>query len=841
MGVLDKMFDGNKRELKALRKQAQKVLELAPEIEKLSDDEIKNKTAEFKEQLQTAEGDRKKEEKMLDDILTEAFAVVREASKRTLGMEPFEVQVMGGIALHKGDIAEMKTGEGKTLTATMPVYLNALAGRGVHVITVNEYLSEIQMEELEVLYNFLGLTVGLNLNAKNSTEKREAFAADITYTTNNELGFDYLRDNMVTYKQDRVLRGLNFTVIDEVDSILIDEARTPLIISGKAKERETYYLQAHQFSKMLKEEEDYTYDIKTRNIQLNESGMEKAEKWFKIDNLYDVQHVSLLHHINQALKANFSMERDVDYVVEDDGILIVDQFTGRTMKGRRFSDGLHQAIEAKEGVDIQNESRTMASITFQNFFRLFHKLSGMTGTAKTEEEEFMNIYNMRVTQIPTNQPVQRLDNTDKIYAAEEIKLRAVVEDVIDRHKKGQPILIGTVAVETSELISNLLKKHGIRHNVLNAKNHGREAEIVKEAGKKGAVTIATNMAGRGTDIKLGEGVKELGGLAVIGTERHESRRIDDQLRGRSGRQGDVGESTFYLSLEDDLMRRFGSERIQSIMERMGMSEEELTSKMISRGVESSQKRVEGNNFDARKRLLEYDEVLRKQREIIYGERDEIIDHDDVSELLNDMLERSVQRTVEFYDLDTEEDIDYEQYVKTLTDMYLPEDEINADEIRGRGAEEIYTIVMDKVKAHLAEKEETLGEEKMRLFERMMMLRTMDQKWVEHIDSMDQLRTGIHLRSYGQINPLREYQNEGIQMFENMLVNIEDDTAKFVLKTTVRTDEEMKREQVVDKKQMQTGDGKQKAKKQPVKRQVKVGRNDPCPCGSGKKYKNCHGQ
>ena len=841
MGVLDKLFDGNKRELKALRKQAQKVLELAPEIEKLSDDDIKNKTAEFKEQLKTAEGDRKKEEKMLDDILPEAFAIVREAAKRTLGMEPFEVQVMGGIALHKGDIAEMKTGEGKTLTATMPVYLNALTGRGVHVITVNEYLSEIQMAELEVLYNFLGLTVGLNLNAKNSTEKREAFAADITYTTNNELGFDYLRDNMVTYKQDRVLRGLNFTVIDEVDSILIDEARTPLIISGKAKERETYYLQAHQFSKMLKEEEDYTYDIKTRNIQLNESGMEKAEKWFKIDNLYDVKHVSLLHHINQALKANFSMERDVDYVVEDEGILIVDQFTGRTMKGRRFSDGLHQAIEAKEGVDIQNESRTMASITFQNFFRLFHKLSGMTGTAKTEEEEFMNIYNMRVTQIPTNQPVQRIDNTDKIYAAEEIKLRAVVEDVIERHRAGQPILIGTVAVETSELISNMLRKHGIRHNVLNAKNHGREAEIIKEAGKKGAVTIATNMAGRGTDIKLGEGVKELGGLAVIGTERHESRRIDDQLRGRAGRQGDVGESTFYLSLEDDLMRRFGSERIQSMMERMGMSEEELTSKMISRGVESSQKRVEGNNFDARKRLLEYDEVLRKQREIIYGERDEIIDHDDVSELLNDMIERSVQRTVEFYDLDNEEDIDYDQYVKTLTDMYLSDEEISVDEIRGREAEEIYTLLMDKIKTHLKEKEETLGTEKMRLFERMMMLRTMDQKWVEHIDSMDQLRTGIHLRSYGQINPLREYQNEGIQMFENMLVSIEDDTAKFVLKTTVRTDEEMKREQVVDKKQMQTGDGKQKAKKQPVKRQVKVGRNDPCPCGSGKKYKNCHGQ
>ena len=841
MGVLNKLFDGNKRELKTLRKEAQKVLALAPEMEQLSDEDIKNKTETFKEQLKEANGDIKEEEKILDSILAEAFALVREASKRALGMEPFEVQVMGGIALHKGDIAEMKTGEGKTLTATMPVYLNALAGRGVQVITVNEYLSESQMEEMEVLYNFLGLTVGLNLNQKNSTEKRQAYAADITYTTNNELGFDYLRDNMVTYKEDRVLRGLNFAVIDEVDSILIDEARTPLIISGKANDRETYYVQANQFVKMLKEETDYTYDIKTRNIQLNDEGMEKAEKWFKIENLYDVKHVNLLHHINQALKANFSMEKDVDYVVEDNSILIVDQFTGRTMKGRRFSDGLHQAIEAKEGVDIQNESRTMASITFQNFFRLFNKLSGMTGTAKTEEEEFMNIYNMRVTQIPTNKPVQRIDNTDKIYAAEKIKLEAVTRDVIERHRKGQPILIGTVAVETSEVISNLLKKHGIRHNVLNAKNHGREAEIIKDAGKKGAVTIATNMAGRGTDIKLGEGVKDLGGLAVIGTERHESRRIDDQLRGRSGRQGDVGESTFYLSLEDNLMRRFGSERIQGIMERMGMSEEELTSKMISRGVESSQKRVEGNNFDSRKKLLEYDEVLRKQREIIYGERDEIIDQKDVRELLNDMIERSVDRTVEFYDIDNEEEIDYEQYAKYLMDSYLPEDAISADDLRGKEADEIKSLILEKIKVQLEEKEEVLGSEKMRLFERMMMLKTMDQKWIEHIDSMDQLRTGIHLRSYGQINPLREYQNEGIQMFENLLRNIEDDTAKFVLKTVVRSDEEMKREQVVDKKQMQAGDGKAKVKKQPVKRQVKVGRNDPCPCGSGKKYKNCHGQ
>jgi len=840
MGILDKVFDGNKRELRSLRKIAEKVEGYKETMAGLDDAALQAKTDEFKETLAGAEDD-KAEEKLLDQILPEAFAVVREASKRTLGLEPYPVQIMGGAALHKGDISEMKTGEGKTLTATLPVYLNALTGKGVHVITVNEYLSATQMEEMSVLYNFLKLTVGLNLNAKNSEEKREAYAADITYTTNNELGFDYLRDNMVTYKKDRVLRGLNYAIIDEVDSILIDEARTPLIISGRANQTNTQYIQANQFVKMLKEDEDFTYDIKTKNIQLNDEGMEKAEKWFKVDNLYDVKHVNLLHHINQALKAHFSMQRDIDYVVEEDKIVIVDQFTGRKMKGRRFSDGLHQAIEAKEGVEIQNESRTMASITFQNFFRQYNKLSGMTGTAKTEEEEFINIYNMKVTVIPTNLPIAREDRTDRIYSTKDIKFRNVVDEVVERHRSGQPVLIGTVAVETSEYIANLLSKKGIRHNVLNAKNHEREADIIMNAGRKGAVTIATNMAGRGTDIKLGEGVKEAGGLAVIGTERHESRRIDDQLRGRSGRQGDVGVSTFYLSLEDDLMRRFGSERMQGMMGRLGMQEEEITSKMISRAVESSQKRVEGNNFDSRKKLLEYDDVLRRQREIIYQERNDIIDQDDVREQLMGMIESSVERTVNYYILDDDELIDYDQFIKTVEDMYLSEESITVPDVRGRENEEISALILEKIKDELEQKEEKLTSEKMRLFERMMMLRTIDRKWVEHIDSMDQLRTGIHLRSYGQINPLREYQNEGLQMFEDMLVSIEDDTAKYVLKTELKSDEEIKREQVVKKNEMQTGDGKEKVKKGPVKKEVRVGRNDPCPCGSGKKYKNCHGQ
>ncbi|WP_041525125.1 preprotein translocase subunit SecA, partial [Staphylococcus aureus] len=623
MGFLSKILDGNNKEIKQLGKLADKVIALEEKTAILTDEEIRNKTKQFQTELADIDN-VKKQNDYLDKILPEAYALVREGSKRVFNMTPYKVQIMGGIAIHKGDIAEMRTGEGKTLTATMPTYLNALAGRGVHVITVNEYLSSVQSEEMAELYNFLGLTVGLNLNSKTTEEKREAYAQDITYSTNNELGFDYLRDNMVNYSEDRVMRPLHFAIIDEVDSILIDEARTPLIISGEAEKSTSLYTQANVFAKMLKQDEDYKYDEKTKAVHLTEQGADKAERMFKVENLYDVQNVDVISHINTALRAHVTLQRDVDYMVVDGEVLIVDQFTGRTMPGRRFSEGLHQAIEAKEGVQIQNESKTMASITFQNYFRMYNKLAGMTGTAKTEEEEFRNIYNMTVTQIPTNKPVQRNDKSDLIYISQKGKFDAVVEDVVEKHKAGQPVLLGTVAVETSEYISNLLKKRGIRHDVLNAKNHEREAEIVAGAGQKGAVTIATNMAGRGTDIKLGEGVEELGGLAVIGTERHESRRIDDQLRGRSGRQGDKGDSRFYLSLQDELMIRFGSERLQKMMSRLGLDDSTpIESKMVSRAVESAQKRVEGNNFDARKRILEYDEVLRKQREIIYNERNSI--------------------------------------------------------------------------------------------------------------------------------------------------------------------------------------------------------------------------
>ncbi|PVG15777.1 preprotein translocase subunit SecA, partial [Staphylococcus aureus] len=648
MGFLSKILDGNNKEIKQLGKLADKVIALEEKTAILTDEEIRNKTKQFQTELADIDN-VKKQNDYLDKILPEAYALVREGSKRVFNMTPYKVQIMGGIAIHKGDIAEMRTGEGKTLTATMPTYLNALAGRGVHVITVNEYLSSVQSEEMAELYNFLGLTVGLNLNSKTTEEKREAYAQDITYSTNNELGFDYLRDNMVNYSEDRVMRPLHFAIIDEVDSILIDEARTPLIISGEAEKSTSLYTQANVFAKMLKQDEDYKYDEKTKAVHLTEQGADKAERMFKVENLYDVQNVDVISHINTALRAHVTLQRDVDYMVVDGEVLIVDQFTGRTMPGRRFSEGLHQAIEAKEGVQIQNESKTMASITFQNYFRMYNKLAGMTGTAKTEEEEFRNIYNMTVTQIPTNKPVQRNDKSDLIYISQKGKFDAVVEDVVEKHKAGQPVLLGTVAVETSEYISNLLKKRGIRHDVLNAKNHEREAEIVAGAGQKGAVTIATNMAGRGTDIKLGEGVEELGGLAVIGTERHESRRIDDQLRGRSGRQGDKGDSRFYLSLQDELMIRFGSERLQKMMSRLGLDDSTpIESKMVSRAVESAQKRVEGNNFDARKRILEYDEVLRKQREIIYNERNSIIDEEDSSQVVDAMLRSTLQRSINYY-------------------------------------------------------------------------------------------------------------------------------------------------------------------------------------------------
>lgn len=842
MGLITKMIDGNKREVKRLSKLADKVIALEEDIALLTDEEMRAKTKAFQEEIQQIE-DIKKQNNKLDEILPEAFALVREASKRVFNMTPYKVQIMGGIAIHKGDIAEMRTGEGKTLTATMPTYLNALTGRGVHVITVNEYLSSVQSEEMAELYNFLGLSVGLNLNSLSTIEKREAYSKDITYSTNNELGFDYLRDNMVNYKEDRVMRPLHFAIIDEVDSILIDEARTPLIISGEAEKSTSLYTQANVFSKMLKAEEDYNYDVQTKSIQLTEQGIDKAERMFKIDNLYDVKHVDIIHHINLALRAHYTMQRDVDYMVTGGEILIVDQFTGRTMPGRRFSEGLHQAIEAKENVQIQNESKTMASITFQNYFRMYNKLAGMTGTAKTEEEEFRNIYNMTVTQIPTNRPVQRMDHSDLIYVSQKGKFDAVVEEVIEKHRKGQPVLLGTVAVETSEYISNLLKKRGIRHSVLNAKNHEREAEIVSGAGQRGAVTIATNMAGRGTDIKLGEGVEELGGLAVIGTERHESRRIDDQLRGRSGRQGDKGDSRFYLSLQDDLMVRFGSERMQAMMSRLGMDDSTpIESRMVSRAVESAQKRVEGNNFDARKRILEYDEVLRKQREIMYEERNQIIDEDHSTELVMQMMKSTLNRALLYYVNEEEEKMDYEPLIHYAQDIFLHEGDLTESEINGKDREDIFEVIWAKIEAAYNRQKDQLGD-RMPEFERMILLRSIDNHWTSHIDTMDQLRQGIHLRSYGQQNPLRDYQNEGHQLFDIMMQSIEEDVSKYILKSVITVEDDVEREKTkeLEGKHVSAEDGKEKVKPQPIVKEQEVGRNEPCPCGSGKKYKNCHGQ
>ncbi|MGX0025875.1 preprotein translocase subunit SecA [Staphylococcus cohnii] len=842
MGFLSKIADGNKREIKRLGKLADKVLALEEDMSILTDEEIKEKTKNFQAQVQEEE-DIKKQNKILDDILPEAFALVREGSKRVFNMIPYKVQVMGGIAIHGGDISEMRTGEGKTLTATMPVYLNALTGRGVHVITVNEYLSSIQSEEMAELYEFLGLSVGLNLNSKTTAEKREAYACDITYSTNNELGFDYLRDNMVNYAEERVMRPLNFAIIDEVDSILIDEARTPLIISGEAEKSTSLYTQANVFAKMLKGEDDYNYDEKTKAVQLTEQGIDKAERMFKIDNLYDVKNVDIISHINTALRAHVTLQRDVDYMVNNGEVLIVDQFTGRTMPGRRFSEGLHQAIEAKEGVKIQNESKTMASITFQNYFRMYNKLSGMTGTAKTEEEEFRNIYNMTVTQIPTNRPVQRIDKPDLIYISQKGKFDAVVEDVIQKHKQGQPVLLGTVAVETSEYISNLLKKLGVRHDVLNAKNHEREADIIASAGQRGAVTIATNMAGRGTDIKLGDGVEEIGGLAVIGTERHESRRIDDQLRGRSGRQGDKGDSRFYLSLQDELMVRFGSERLQNMMNRLGMDDSTpIESKMVSRAVESAQKRVEGNNFDARKRVLEYDDVLRKQREIIYSERNDIIDSDESSELINAMLRSTLERSIHYYVNEEDDEPDYEPFINYVEDVFLNEGELKVEDINGKDNDDIFEVVWSKIEIALKDQKEKIGTQ-FDEFERMILLRSIDTHWTDHIDTMDQLRQGIHLRSYGQQNPLRDYQNEGHQLFDTMMQNIEEDVSKYILKSVISVEDDIERDKTTDfgkAEHVSAEDGKEKAKAEPYVKDEHIGRNDPCPCGSGKKYKNCHG-
>jgi len=833
--ILNKVFDFNKRELKRLEKKANQIEALADEMERLKDDQLRAKTVEFKDRINNGE--------TLDDLLVEAFAVVREAARRVLGLYPFHVQLMGGIVLHDGNIAEMKTGEGKTLTSTMPVYLNALSGKGVHVITVNDYLARRDATEMGQVYEFLGLTVGLNLSEMTREEKQAAYNADITYGTNNEFGFDYLRDNMVLYKEQMVQRPLNFAVIDEVDSILIDEARTPLIISGSANKSTQLYVQANAFVNTLREDVDYTVDIKTKSVQLTEEGMTKAEKAFGIDNLFNLQHVTLNHHINQALRAKAIMQRDVDYVVQDGEIIIVDQFTGRLMKGRRYSDGLHQAIEAKEGVQIQNESKTMATITFQNYFRMYEKLAGMTGTAKTEEEEFRNIYNMNVIVIPTNRPIIRDDRPDLIYSTMKGKFRAVVEDIAERHKKGQPVLVGTVAIETSELVSQMLTKKGIKHNVLNAKNHAREAEIIVQAGQKGAVTIATNMAGRGTDIKLGEGVKELGGLAVIGTERHESRRIDNQLRGRSGRQGDPGITQFYLSMEDELMRRFGSDNMKSMMERLGMDDTQpIQSKMVTRAVESAQKRVEGNNFDARKRLLQYDDVIRQQREIIYKQRFEVIDSDNLRDVVEKMIKSVIEKNVNSYASAEEppENWNLKGLVHFINANLLPENDITIDVLTRKEPEEMIDLIFAKVIERYNEKEEQLGPEKMREFEKVILLRTVDSKWTDHIDAMDQLRQGIHLRAYGQSDPLREYQTEGYAMFEAMVDSIEDDVAKYIMKSEIVNN--LKREEVAKGQAViPSSDGESKPKRKPIRVEKKIGRNDPCWCGSGKKYKNCHGK
>ncbi|MFS0636619.1 preprotein translocase subunit SecA [Mesobacillus foraminis] len=833
MGILNKIFDQNKRDVKKLTRLADEIDKLAAATEKLSDDELRGKTEEFKARYQNGES--------TDDLLVEAFAVVREGARRVLGLYPYKVQLMGGVALHEGNISEMKTGEGKTLTATMPVYLNAITGKGVHVVTVNEYLASRDANEMGQLYEFLGLTVGLNLTGMDKEEKQAAYQADITYGTNNEYGFDYLRDNMVLYSHQKVQRPLHYAVIDEVDSILIDEARTPLIISGTAQKSAGLYIQANAFVNMLKKDEDYTYDEKTKGVQLTEEGITKAERAFGIENLFDISHVTLNHHINQALKANVSMHLDVDYVVQDGEIVIVDQFTGRLMKGRRYSEGLHQAIEAKEGLEIQNESMTLATITFQNYFRMYEKLSGMTGTAKTEEEEFRNIYNMSVVVIPTNRPIVRDDRADLIYATMEGKFRAVVEDIAQRNALGQPVLLGTVAIETSELISRYLTKKGIKHNVLNAKNHGREAEIIAEAGHRGAVTIATNMAGRGTDIKLGEGVRELGGLAVIGTERHESRRIDNQLRGRSGRQGDPGITQFYLSMEDELMRRFGSDNMKNMMARLGMDDSQpIQSKMVSRAVESAQKRVEGNNFDARKQLLQYDDVLRQQREIIYKQRDEVLEAENLRDIVERMILSSVERNVSAF-TPAGEDMDswnLEGLIDYVNGNLLNEGDLAQDDLRGKDREMIVDIIMDKVKQRYNEKEEQLSAEQMREFEKVIVLRSVDSKWMDHIDQMDHLRQGIHLRAYGQIDPLREYQQEGFAMFESMIESIESDVARYIMKAEIRNN--LQREEVAKGQAVNPKEDGEKMKKKPVVKQIEIGRNDPCYCGSGKKFKNCHG-
>ena len=829
MNLLKRLFDHEYKELKRFTALADKIMSLDEEYSRLTDTELQNKTEEFRTRLSNGE--------TLDDIVVEAFATAREAAFRVIGEKHYYVQILGGLAIHYGNIAEMKTGEGKTLTSVLPAYLNALSGDGVHIITVNEYLATRDAEWMGRIHEFLGLTVGVNTRDMSSKEKQEAYNCDILYSTNNEIGFDYLRDNMVVHKENRVQRKLNFAIIDEVDSVLIDEARTPLIISGGEMKSANLYVDADYFAKSLKQEDDFIYDEKTKSVNLTESGSDKAEKHFNIANLYEIDNASLLHYINQALRANYSMRKDVDYVVQENEVVIVDQFTGRLMKGRAYSDGLHQAIEAKEGVKINQETKTLATITFQNLFRMYNKLSGMTGTAKTEEEEFRNIYNMYVIEIPTNREVIRIDAPDMVYATKEAKYKAIVEFVKDRYEKGQPVLIGTIAIESSELISSLLKQAKIPHEVLNAKNHAREAEIISKIGLGKSVTIATNMAGRGTDIKLSDEIKNLGGLCVVGTERHESRRIDNQLRGRSGRQGDPGYTQFFVSMKDDLMVRFGSDRIGEMMSNMGLGDQVIQSKTFTKSIGTAQKRVEGNNFDIRKSLIQYDDVMNNHREIMYEKRNKILDSDSIHEMVLSTFRHHVEDLVNSH-LAPEgylTENDYSEIIEFANENLLKQD-INKKDIDKTSPENLIDQIAKLVIEEYETKLETLPEEVTREFEKVITLQVLDKYWMEHINTMSHLREGIHLRGYAQEDPLRAYTMEGFDLFDGMLQRIDKDVSIFLLKAEIRQNIERK---VVAKKQM-TNEKDEGIKRTP-KKSEKVSRNAPCPCGSGKKYKQCCGK
>ena len=830
MNILRSLFDLEYKELRRFMKIADQIEAKSDEYEKLTDKQLQHKTEEFKKELEKG--------KTLDDILVDAFATVREAAKRVINEKPFYTQVLGALAIHYGNIAEMKTGEGKTLTSVMPAYLNALTGEGVHIITVNEYLASRDAAWMGQIFEFLGLTVGTNLRDLSPAEKRERYNCDILYSTNNEIGFDYLRDNMVVRKEDRVQRPLNFAIVDEVDSVLIDEARTPLIISGGAMHSNNQYTDAQRFVRDLKENEDFIIDEKTKSINLTDEGSKKCEKFYGIDNMYDIKYSALVHHINQALRANFTMKNEVDYVVQDGKVVIVDQFTGRLMQGRAFSEGLHQAIEAKEGVKINEETKTLATITFQNLFRMYKKLSGMTGTAKTEEEEFRNIYNMYVIQIPTNKPVIRKDMADLIFATKQDKYNAIIKEIKERHATGQPVLVGTIAIETSELISNMLKKERIKHEVLNAKNHAREAEIIAKAGEIGSVTIATNMAGRGTDIKLGEGVKELGGLCVIGTERHESRRIDNQLRGRAGRQGDPGYTQFFVSFEDDLMVRFGTDRFKDLLQAAGLGTTiNLRSKTMTRNVETAQKKVEGNNFDIRKSLLQYDDVMGRQREIMYERRNEILDSESIHESIINLIKDHIYNLVMSHLVEQPEllEFDCSEICEYVNENLLRNSNMKLSEIINKSKDEVIQILEDKIIGEYENKIKDLPEEIVNDFEKVIALRVIDTHWMEHINTMDHLKEGIGLRSYAQNNPLVEYTNEGFQLFDEMLDTINREITKYLLKAEIK--QNLERKEVA--KPTGTNDSKDKVKT--TRKVEKIGRNEPCPCGSGKKYKQCCGK